>query len=343
MNVSFSYLVTSFFTSYLARECGLSSNTIASYSDCMRLFIQYVCRKLKIEPEQLRMEMVTQSLILDFLDDLEDNRHNRDTTRNVRLATLKSLFHFLARTVPELMHLNECIQAIRAKKTQYSPPPSLTREEVEAILTAPDPAELTGARDAALLQLMYNTGARVQEIADLKVSDIRLTTPFSVTLTGKGRKRRTIPLWEETANVVRHHLNMRGQQGSASETLFLNVRGNPMTRFGIGRRVEKHARAAAEGCPSLRHRRITPHVFRHTTALHLIEADNDITVVRDWLGHADIRTTSQYVEISLERKRKALERVPSPTARKNPELPVWNKPDLVAFLCKLSRGAHNVA
>jgi len=162
MNLSFSYLITSFFTKYLASECGLSENTIASYSDCMKLLINYACAKCSVSPAGLHMDMFTRDLILAFLDYTEIERQNSETTRNQRLAAIKSFFSFLARTIPELMEINSGIQAIRAKKTDHQPPPSLTQDEVKAMLEIPGHDTLIEARDRALLQLLYNTGARVQ-------------------------------------------------------------------------------------------------------------------------------------------------------------------------------------
>ncbi len=280
--------------------------------------------------------------VLDFLSHVETDRKNCESTRNQRLAAIKSFFSFLARNIPELMEINSRIQAIRPKKTDHLPPPSLTRDEIEAIVATLDPATLLGARDRALLQLLHNTGARVQEIADATVSDIRFETPAQITLTGKGRKHRVVPLWSETAEAVRYYLQLREQAGVHSEHLFLNNRGNPITRFGIGRRTKLHAEAAAAGCPSLHGRSVTPHVFRHTAALHLIEADNDVFIVRDWLGHSNISTPSQYVEISIERKRAALEKVPPPTNAAVPELPQWKKPNIINFLTRLARKQHYV-
>jgi len=343
MNSTFSHLVTRFFVSYLAAERGLADNTIASYSDCMRLLINYACERFAVDPEKISMEMFSCELILDFLDHIEKDRQNCETSRNQRLAAIKAFFHFLARTVPELMELNERIQAIRAKKTDHCPPPSLTVDEVDAIIASPDPAKLLGARDKAMLQTFYNTGARVQEIADLTIPDLRRDTPATVTLTGKGRKRRVVPLWPETVQLIQHYLKLREEAGIHSEHLFLNNKGRPMTRFGIGRRVGLHAKAAAACRPSLRDRRITPHVFRHTAALHLIEAGNDITVVQEWLGHADLKTASQYVEVSVERKRAALQKVPPPASSTLPETPQWKKPPLMDFLSRLSRKASYVA
>lgn len=343
MTITFSYLVTTFFTAHLSAELGLSPNAVASYSDCMKLLINYLCGCLEIDPEAIDIQMISPKRVLDFLDYIENERGNATTTRNQRLAAIKTFFHFLARTVPELMHANERIQAIRQKSSEHHPPPSLTIEEVDAILACPNPSTLMGARDKALLQLMYNTGARVQELADITIDDVRFDAPATVTVTGKGRKTRVIPLWEETAEMLTYYLELRKQLGIDSEHLFLSSRGGPMTRFGIGRRVALHAQSAVAACPSLQGRNITPHVFRHTTALHLIEAGNDIFVVRDWLGHAHIKTSSQYVEISVERKRKALEKMPPPGGGKPPETPQWKKPAIMAFLTRCSRKERYVA
>jgi site-specific recombinase XerD len=343
MTFTFSRLVTRFFTSYLPAERGLSENTIASYSDCMRLLVEYLCKRFCLQPEHLETEMLTCELVVEFLNHLEKERVNGPDTRNQRLAAIKAFFHFLARAIPELMHANERIQAIRPKKTDHLPPPSLTVAEVTAIIASPDPSTLLGARDKALLQILYNTGARVQEIADLSISDLRFDTPAIVTLTGKGRKTRTVPLWEETAKIISHYLQLRNQSAIHSNHLFLNVTFKPMTRFGIGRRIEKHGESAAAQCPSLRKRRTTPHLFRHACALHLIESGNDITIVKDWLGHADLKTTSHYVEVSIERKRKALEKMPAPGSSTTPEEPKWKEPALMALLSRLSRKARYVA
>ena len=336
--MTFSHIVSAFFSSYLASERGLPVNTIASYSDVMKLLLNFACERFGVKPEMLRLEQLDRDLIVDFLDHLESDRGNTVSTRNQRLAAIKTFFHFLARNVPELMHLNATVQAIRQKETHRQPPPSLTVAEVNAILAVPDAGKSLGARDKVLLQLLYNTGARVQELADLNVTDVRSDAWATVTLTGKGRKTRVIPLWSQTLEAINHYLTMRQRTGVKSDHLFLNVKARPMTRFGIGRRVEKLTREAAGACPSLRDRTVTPHVFRHTTALHLLEAGNDIAVVKDWLGHADIRTTSAYLEVSLKRKRDALEKLPPPSGGEPAEQPQWKQPKLMAFLARLSRG-----
>jgi site-specific recombinase XerD len=336
--MTFSYIVTTFFTSYLAHERGLATHTIASYSDAMRLLIGFACKRFGVQPETLRLDQLTRDLVLEFLDHLQSSRSNAAATRNQRLAAIKTFFHFLARSVPELLHLSATVQAIRETAVDRPPPPSLTVAEVNAILAVPDTGRLLGARDKAMLQLFHNSGARVQELANLRRDDVRSEPSPTVELTGKGRKTRVIPLWPQTMAAIDHYITVRQRAGVVSDHLFLNVKGQPMTRFGIGRRVGELAREAAMACPSLCGRNITPHVFRHTTALHLIEAGNDIALVKDWLGHADLKTTSAYLEVSIRRKREALEKVPPPDGGKPTELPQWRQPKLLAFLSRLSRG-----
>jgi integrase/recombinase XerD len=336
--MTFSHLVTAFFQKYLASECGLAVNSIASYSDCIKLLITFACTRLAVQPEDLRVDQLTRELVIEFLDDLESSRQNGAATRNQRLAAIKTFFRFLAYNVPERMHLNETIQAIRQKKTDYTPPPSMTIKEVDSIAAVPDPSRLIGARDKALVKLLYNSGGRAQEVADLSICDIRFNAPATVTLTGKGGKTRVIPLWDDTLEAIRYYIEFREQSAIESAHLFLNVNGQPLTRFGIGRRVEDLALKAAEDCQSLCGRHITPHVYRHTIALHLLESDNDIVVVQEWLGHADLRTTSQYLEVSIERKRAALAKVPPPNSAAPVEAAQWKQPALMAYLTAISRG-----
>ena len=338
--MTFSHLVTAFFQKYLAAERGLPANTVASYSDCIRLLINFAGARFAIQPEALNIESFNRELIIAFLDDLENTRLNGVSTRNQRLAAIKTFFHFLAYSAPELMHLNETIQAICQKNADYTPPPSMTIDEVEAIKAVPNTDQLIGVRDKALVTLLYNSGGRAQKIADLRICDIRLDAPSTVTLTGKGGKTRVIPLRDDTTEAITNYLTCREQSAIQSDHLFLNVKGQPLTRHGIGRRVGKLAAEAASHCPSLQGRKITPHVFRHTIALHLIESNVDIFLVQEWLGHADIRTTSQYVEISIERKRAALAKVPPPASSNTTETESaqWKQPALMAFLTKLSRG-----
>ncbi len=189
---------------------------------------------------------------------------------------------------------------------------------------------------------MYNTGGRVQEIADLTLNDLHFDNQPSVTLTGKGRKTRVLPICQKTVDEIRHYLAMRNGNTEQSDHLFLNNRGVALTRFGIGRMLDKHVKTAILKCASLENRAITPHVFRHSIALHLIEASNDIDVVQHWLGHADIRTTSHYIEVSIERKRQALKKLPLATGIEPLPCSEWKQPGIMEFLIKCSRRSHYV-
>ena len=312
------------------------SHLITAYSDTLRLFIKHLCQQHSKPPEKLSQEMLNPDAVLDFLDHLEHERGNSPSTRNQRLAAIKSFLHYAARENPELMLPNERIQAVRSKKTDHKPPPSLSVEQVHAILDSIDTIPLIGLRDKALIQLLYNTGGRVQEIADLCIGDLRFENPATITLNGKGRKTRTIPLWDETVQLIQAYLQAREYAGIRSDHLFLNNKEQPITRFGIGRRIEHHGKNADEKCPSLKDLKITPHVFRHTTALHLIETGSDITIVKEWLGHADIKTASQYIEVSVARKRNALEKLPPPGSGERVEMPEWKEPGILEFLTSLS-------
>lgn len=335
--MTFASAVSGFFTAYLRAQRGLADNTIASYSQGILLFIQFACERFRTTPESLRIEQLDRELVLAFLDHLQNNRANAAATRNQRLAALKTFFRFLARSMPELMQLSATVQAIAHKQTPSQPPPSLTHSEVQAILAVPDTTRVLGARDSAMLQLFYNSGARVQELADLATHHLDCLAA-TVTLTGKGAKTRTVPLWSQTCEAIGHYLALRQQAGVTSEQLFTDAAGRPLTRFGIGRRVTQLAQKAADACPSLRDRTVTPHLFRHTTALHLVEAGNDIALVKDWLGHADLKTTNAYLETSIRRKRDALGKLPPPADGKPPEPPRWKQAPIMDFLARLSRG-----
>ena len=343
MKTAFSHLVTSFFNVHLKKERGLSPNTIASYSDALRLLFDYVCQQASIPIEKLETGHITQKLVLDFLAYIEETRGNCASARNQRLAAIKAFCHFLAGQDPEFMHVNASIHVICAKKTDHQPPPSMTQEEVRAIIDVPDPATLTGACNRAMLLMFYNTGARVQEIADLKITSLHDNPKApTVTIVGKGRKQRETPLWPETTAAINQYLKLRETMNIQSPHLFLGVRAEPLTRSGIGRRIGQFAKKAAEKCPSLTGRRITPHTFRHTTALHLIESGVDITIVKEWLGHADIKTTSQYVEVSLQRKTQALNTFKAPGTADVVEPPAWKIPSVMAFLKGLSQQHQKV-
>jgi len=339
MRATFGTLVVDFFRTYLVNQKGVSKNTIASYSDCIYLLITYCCKRFGITPDKLAIESIDEQVVLDFLDYLERERGNAPATRNQRLDAIKSFFRFLAAHEPTLVAACERVCAISHKATETNVIEALTHDDVHAIINATDPVTLNGARDRALFMLMYNTGARVQELVDLTLADLRLQAPAQVLLTGKGRKQRIVPLWKETVAAIQHYCELRQAARISSKRLFLNARGKPITRFGIGHLVTKYTRIAAASNPFLGDRTVTPHTFRHTTALHLIQTGVDIVTVKEWLGHADIKTTMQYLEINLEMKRQALEKYPPPDVSSLPEKPRWQDNDILQFLNRLSRAS----
>ena len=332
-------LIVSFFLNYLRDQSDCSANTMQSYCECIRMLIQFCCEREQVNADELNMESIDDKAILAFLDSLEKERGNLPQTRNQRLAAIKSFYRYLALQEPTLMDACKRICAIRAKKTQHKVIEALTEKEVEAILRAV-PSETTWhQRDYALLLLMYNTGARVQELADLRIEDFKTDDCPQVKLKGKGRKERVNPLWEKTVTAINQWLKAREQAGITSEHLFVNSHRRKLSRFGIAHIVSKYVTLASATCSSLEKKNVTPHTFRHTTALHLIQSGVDITVVKDWLGHADIRTTSLYVEINVEMKRKALEKCPPPGVMQD-EPPLWHQPAVMELLNSIAKRSY---
>ena len=202
------------------------------------------------------------------------------------------------------------------------------------MLNAVDLHSRTGLRDKALLLLLYNTGARVSEIVQLKVIDLRLDGAAQVKLLGKGKKYRSCPLWPETLEALRDYLKQRTAKDPAAQQLFLNANGSPVTRFGVRYIISQYAAKAQSQCPSLAAKTVSPHTLRHTTAMHLLRAGNDINMVSYWLGHADINTTHIYVEIDMEMKRRMLQKTEAPAVKKPPP---WQKPDILLWLNALAK------
>lgn len=334
-------LVVSFFRNHLAGEKGLSGNSVGSYSDCIRLLLEFSCKALGTTIDKLALDRISDTVILDFLDHLENERGNTPATRNQRLAAIKTFYRFIARSEVSLLQTCERVCAICGKKTAEKLFTTLETDEVAALLAAPDADTLDGARDAVALNLFYTTGARVQELVGLDLADLRLDRLGQARLTGKGKKDRIVPLCEETVRAIDRYLQLRAAEGIDSDALLLNARGRRITRFGMNYLIDANVSRAAATCPSLKNKHVTAHTFRHTTALHLIQAGEDIVTVKELLGHADIGTTAKYIRIDMNMKRKALEHFPvrpQPPGEKPPEGTCrWRNPDVRDFLRKLSR------
>lgn len=325
----FSYLLQAFFQDWLGGQRNLSRHTVLSYRDTWRLFLRFVAPRKARAVAQLALTDLTEAEVLAFLRHCEDDRHTSIGTRNCRLAALRSFFHFVADREPTVAA--HCAEVLRIP-TKRAPKPALCyleADEITAILGQPDRSTAEGQRDHVLLSLLYNTGARIQEALNLCPRALRLDSPAQVRLFGKGRKERICPLWSETADLLAALL--RRQPRAEAEPIFVNRFGRPLGAAGVRFKLHQYIQAAAQRVPSLTSKHVTPHTFRHSTAVSLVSAGVDVTVIRSWLGHARLDTTNHYARASLETKRQALELVDSSVRPGKP--PRWKRdPELLAWL-----------
>jgi len=327
-------LMKKFFSHYLPIQKGLSTNTILAYRDAIKLLLCYAADTLRKSVDELNIEEIEEPLVLAFLDHLENSRGCTPLTRNARLAAIRAFFAFIAREEPALLLQCHKIRTISLKRTEYKTVGYLEEKEMQALLDTVDINSRTGIRDKALQLMLYNTGGRVSEIVGIKTFDLHLESPAQVMLHGKGNKHRNCPLWPETVQALKAYLKCRNPKDSALEQVFLNANGTPVTRFGIRHIISKYAASAWKRCPSLKDKTVNPHNIRHTTAMHLLRAGNDINMVSYWLGHADINTTHVYIEIDMEMKRKMLLKAAAPFDNKT--LP-WQKPEMLRWLGALQK------
>jgi len=323
-----------FFSHYLPVQKGLSANTLAAYRDAIKLLLCYAADTGRKPLDKLVVEDIAEKVVLGFLDYVQEVRSCSARTRNARLAAIQSLFGYIAREQPELLAHCQRIRAIPLKHTEHRTVDYLEENEMQAILDSVEIHSRTAIRDRALLLLLYNTGARVSEIVELKLCDLRLDGTAQVELLGKGRKYRACPLWPETVTALRAYLKQRTPKQPQTEPLFVNANGVPITRFGIRHITAKYAAAAQHQCPSIKTKPVSPHTIRHTTAMHLLRSGNDVNMVSYWLGHADINTTHIYLEIDMEMKRKMLEKTHAPAIKNKA---AWHKPDVLQWLNALGK------
>ena len=328
-------LILNFFEKYLLAQRGLSEHTILAYRDSWKLFLQFACRRRRKPCASLALEDLTADLVRRFLDHLERDRHNAVGTRNNRLAAIHTFFDYLSNVDPR--YLSHCgpVLAIPFKRHAQSVPEYLERSEVLRIFDQINIRTPLGQRDDALLRLLYNTGMRAQELVNLNASDLRFSRPYHVRIKGKGRKERTCPLWSETTRSIRNYLQVRSVRVGESVPLFVNCKGSRLTRFGLRHIITHRVAEAAKDCASLLTRKVTPHTWRHTTAMHLLQSNVDLSMIRSWLGHSSIETTNTYVEIDLEMKEKTL-RACEQLLPKTKRAPSWQRDgDILSWLSKL--------
>lgn len=309
--VGFPTLVQDFFQRRLVAERGVSAHTLASYRDTFTLFLRDVEQRTGKTPTSLTLEDLAAPTILAFLDRLETERGNSPRTRNLRLTALRSFMRYASVRDPVSLPVAQRVLAIATKRVDHPVLGFLSREEVQALLDAPDRTTWSGRRDAVLFAVLYNTGARVSEITSLRVSDVLLDRAAAVHLHGKGRKERVIPLWKRTAAQVREWLTQIDRTPQAP--VFPNRAKRPLSRSGVEHRLQVAITTASAHCPSLAARSISPHTLRHTAAMHLLQSGVDITVIALWLGHEDPATTHRYIEADLAMKDAALQRLEAPT------------------------------
>jgi site-specific recombinase XerD len=304
-----------YFCEYLVSQRDLSPQTIGSYRDTFRLLLGYLERRYRVKPDAVCVDDIDASRVLAFLDDLEQRRGNKARTRNNRLAAIRSFIRQAASANPLLLPMAQRVLAIPAKRFERAYVGYLTREQMQAILDAPDVTTFSGQRDRVLLMLLYNTGARVSELAGLQVQDLSLESRMSVHIRGKGRKNRSVPLWRQTVKMLRSWL--RQLDSAADSPLLPNSRGNRMSRSGVAQRLSLAVKRAEPGCFALQSARISPHTIRHTTAMHLLQSGVDLSVIAMWLGHETIQTTHQYLDADLESKKRALACLKPPNTRRS--------------------------
>ncbi len=323
-------LVTTFFVRHLPAERNVSPHTTAAYRDTFKLFLRFVAKATRRSAETLQLEDLTPERLLEFLTMLETKRRNTIRTRNARLAAIHSFFHYVLDTEPELAALCQRVLAIPLKKAPHAVLTYLSDTELAHLLAQIDRSTLTGERDYLLIALLYDTGARIQELLDLAPGDFRFAPPPFVRLRGKGRRERICPLLKQTARLVGRFLSNTGRRVEEATPLLQNRHGQRLTRHGARYVLKKYVKKACVSLPQLVHVRISPHTLRHTKAMHLLQSGVPLITIKDILGHADVKSTEVYVHIDLEMKRDALSQAGTPTRA----LPKRSRPpkNLIAWL-----------
>jgi len=310
---TFAALLEGFFTQRLMQQRHASAHTIASYRDTFRLLLQFIQRRLHKAPSMLALEDIDAPLVVAFLDDLETARSVTARTRNLRLTAIHSFFRYVAFEAPRHAALIQRVLAIPTKRFKRRLVPFLSRQEVDALLAVPDQRTWSGRRDHALILLAVQTGLRLSELTGLRQEDLHVGTGAHVRVVGKGRKERCTPLSKNTRAVVAAWL--KEPLRAPDQPLFPNARGGRLSAHGVHYLLAKHVTAAAEVCPSLRQKRVSPHVLRHTTAMDLLHEGNEQCVIALWLGHESIETTQVYLDADLEMKQRILDKTTPPDGK----------------------------
>lgn len=312
VNNSLACALQGFLTEYVPQLRGLSRHTVLSYRDSLLLLLRFVATSLGTDPVSLELKDLSPENILAFLNNLEEERQNKTSSRNVRLAAIHSFFRYISFHAPEHIVQAQRILGIPFKRVTNRPIDYMEYEEISAILNSIDRTTKEGRRDYALISLMFNTGARVQEIVSLGASDLQLDSPQQVKFFGKGRKARVCPIWPQTAQVLKAFMEESKLDIRSHAAVFCNQRGQRLTRFGVRYILSKYCRLASRTSPSLATKRLHPHSVRHSCAVHLLKSGVDLPSISHWLGHASINTTNRYASADLEMKKQTISRAGPP-------------------------------
>jgi len=323
--INLSIYISDYLSRYLPGIAGLSTNTIFSYRDMFRLLLNFYECELSISPEKILIDHFNQNNITAFLKWLETNRNNSISTRNIRLASIHSFCRYLMKKEPSLMEEMRQILDIPYKKTKKGTIEYINQDTMRFLLSLPDIRSKAGLRDATLLSLLYDTGCRVQELCDLRPIDIRLNTPATVKITGKGNKIRVVPILPSMSKLLGDYMESYSlnKDNLNFSPLFQNRMGGKLTRKGISYIVDKYVKIVKETYKQYFPDKFTPHCFRHSKSMHLLQAGVNLIYIRDLLGHVDIKTTEIYARIDGEMKRKALEKGMNLVPKD--DLPIWQE------------------
>jgi integrase/recombinase XerD len=326
-------IVHSFLIDHLVTVKGLRPASVRSYRDTVRLFLQFVAAEGRCKITRLALDDLTYERVVGFLRYLERERGNHVRTRNQRLAALHCLFEYIAGRTPEMLAVCQRVASIPMKRAAPAETHFLEQDEVEDLIRHLPREGRLALRDRTLVLFLYNTGARVQEVADLRVEHLDLGEHPHVRLHGKGDKWRTCPLWQQTAALLMSLIRSFEPPATPSTAVF-SACGHPLTRFGIYKIVRRHGAHLDDPRTA---RRVSPHIFRHTAAVHLVEAGVEVNVIRGWLGHADLSTTNRYAEINTKAKQAALRAAEPPSSSAGFRTkPVWRSDEsLLNWLASL--------
>lgn len=326
MKNDFPQYLTIFLSQYLPGQKNLSTNTITSYRDTFKLFLIFCEKEKRIYPEKLSIQKITKKLVLEFLNWLEKERKNSISTRNQRLAVLHSFFHYVQKEYPENLYEIQKILSISSKKKIRPMISYLTGNEMEILLKQPDLSNEKGNRDLLLMAILYDTAARVQELIEIKLKDIRLSDPAVITLHGKGDKVRQVPIMGRTKHFLKKYIESKKLNPGIEESenfLFVNQKQQKLSRWGISYIINKYVEIASQNTDFTIGFPVTPHVFRHSKAMHLLQSGVHLIYIRDFLGHSDCSTTEIYARADSEMKRKAIENAYQDLVPD--EFPKWEK------------------